>query len=218
MNRYLVVGLGNFGATVAKSLAKDGHDVIVIELRGELVDRIGEYVDRAVAGDATDIEALRSLGVGNVDAAIVSTGDDITASILTCMALRDLKVRELYVKVVSNAHARVMERIGVTETIFPEQDTAIGLATRLCGSSLLNYVKLGTNFSIQEMGVPDVWQGQSIRELQLRQQYNITVVALHDVLNDTIIPSPNPDHKLRNSDALLVAGDDDALARVAQLA
>lgn len=217
MKRFIVVGLGNFGSTVSKNLARDGHDVIAIDLQGDLVDRIGTDVARAAVGDATNVDILRRVGVNDVDAAIISTGNDITASILTCMALHDLKVNSQYVKVVSNEHARVMRRLGVTETIFPEQDTAIGLATRLGGSSLLNYVNLGTNFSLQEMGVPMEWQGKSLRELSLRQQFDINVVALHDVLNDRIVPSPDPDYKLLESDALLVAGNDEALAQIAKL-
>jgi trk system potassium uptake protein TrkA len=133
------------------------------------------------------------------------------------MAMHDLEVKEVYVKVISNQHARVMQRIGVTETIFPEQDTAMSLAMRLVDSSLLNYVHLGRNFSLQEMGVPPEWEGKSLRELELRQNFDIIVVALHDVLHDNITASPDPDYKLTDSDALLIAGHDKALARVAKL-
>lgn len=217
MKRFLVIGLGNFGVTVSRSLAKNGHDVIVLDLRGELVDRIGADVSRAAVGDATDIDTLQRVGAHEVDAAVISTGDDITASILACMAAHDLGIKDIYVKVVSNQHARVMMRMGVTETIFPEQDTATGLAMRLADTSVLNYVNLGRDFSIQEMGVPIDWEGKSLRELELRQTYDITVVALHDVLNDKIIPSPDPDYKLMDSDALLIAGNESSLARIVRL-
>jgi trk system potassium uptake protein TrkA len=148
---------------------------------------------------------------------VISTGDDITASILATMALHDLHVSDVYVKVISRDHARVMERIGVTETVFPERDSAISLGTRICGTALLNYVKLGTGFSVQEMAVPELWTGKSIRELQLRQNFDITVVALHDVLTDEIQPSPDPDSVLKDSDTLLVAGSDESLGKAAQI-
>ncbi len=217
MKRFVIVGLGNFGATVAKSLADSGHDVIAVDLDGELVDRLAALVSHAVVGNATDVETLQRIGAGEADAAIVSTGDDISSSILATMALHDLKVKDIYVKVVSNDHARVMHRIGVTDIVFPERDTAVALAARISGSALLNYVRLGTGFSIQEMGVPSSWYGRSIRDLKLRQKYDITIVALHDVLTDKIVASPDPDYILKDSDTLLVAGDDNALERAAKV-
>ena len=114
-----------------------------------------------------------------------------------------------------------MHRIGVTDVVFPERDTANALAARISGSAsgaaLLNYVQLGKDSSIQEMGVPQSWDGKSIRELGLRQNYNITVVALHDILLQSIRASPDPDYVLKDSDSLLIAGDDKALARVTRL-
>jgi trk system potassium uptake protein len=217
MKRFIVVGMGNFGSAAAIRLTENGYDVIAIDREGDVVDRVAPHVARAAVGDGTDIETLRRIGAADANGAIVSTGDDITASILTTMALHDLKVRDVYVKVVSEEHGRVMKRIGVTETIFPERDTAVELATRLGGSALLNYVRLGSDFSIQEMGVPIKWFGKSLRELQLRQQFDLTVVAVHDHLTNRITASPNPDYQLRDSDSLLLAGSDEALERAARL-
>ena len=221
MKRFVIVGLGNFGFTVARALSEHGHDVIAVDLDGQLIDRLAAFVSRAIVGDATDAETLRRIGASEADAAIVSTGDDIASSILAAMALSDLKVGEVFVKVVSNDHARIMKRIGVTDVVFPERDTATALAARIsgaaAGATLLNYVHLGNGFSIQEMGVPDSWQGKSIRDLGLRQNYNITVVALRDVLSNTIDPSPNPDYVLKDSDTLLVAGSESVLEKVAEI-
>ena len=217
MKRFLIVGLGNFGTAVGLSLAENGHDVIAIDRDGTLVDRVGNQLARAVVGDATDIEILKQLGAHQTDAAVVSLGDDITACVLASMALLELKIGDIYVKVVSKEHARVMERLGVGHTIFPEYDTAIELAAQLGGPGLLNYTKLGPDFSIQEMSVPDSWIGQTIRELNIRQKYGLTIVALHDYLTGSTLAAPDPDHKLNDSDTLLVAGNDEALAQVAKL-
>lgn len=217
MKRYVVVGMGNFGATLAMTLAQNGHDVIAIDKDGNLIDRLAETVSHAIVGDATDPETLLRIGVEGADAAIVSTGDDITASILATLALQDVNVREIHVKVVSAEHVRVMKRLGVKGVVFPEQDTAVALANRLTSSVLLNYVHLGTDFGIQEMGVPDDWTGKSIRQLKLRQIHNITVVALHDILTDEIFPSPDPDRVLKGSDSLLIAGEEDALKKIAKV-
>lgn len=217
MKRFVVVGLGNFGFTVAESLSKSGHDVIAVDLDGHLVDRIGAMVSQAAVGDATDLETLRGIGVEDADVAIVSTGDDIASSILATMALHDLEIHDIYVKVESLEHARVIRRIGATDVVFPERDTALELATRVSGSRLLNYVRIAEDFSIQEMGVPNSWCGKSLRDLQLRQQYNISVVAVHDVLTDKIDPTPDPDRVLNESDTLLVAGEDENLEQAADV-
>ncbi len=215
MKRYVVVGLGNFGASVAESLVAQQHEVIAIDQNGDAVDRIAPFVSRAAVGDGKNLQTLERIGAKGADAGVVSTGDDITASILTTMALHDIGVRDVYVKVISRDHARVMERIGVTESIFPERESALALGKRMAGPGLLNFVRLGEGFSVQEMAVPLAWIGKSLRELELRQRYGVTVVAVHDVLQDRINASTDPDAELKESDTVLVAGNDEALAKLA---
>jgi trk system potassium uptake protein len=217
MKRFVVIGLGNFGASVAAALYAQRHDVVALDMREEAVDRIATHVTRAAVGDGKQLRILEQLGARDADGGVVSTGDDIAASILATLALRDLAVRAIYVKVVSQDHARVMERMGVTETIFPERESGVRLATRLSSRGLLNYVRLGPDFSIQEMAVPESWIGRSLRDLQLPRRYRISVVAVHDVLRDEIIPVPVPEAKLKDSDTLLVAGKDEDLARAARV-
>ncbi len=215
--RYVVVGLGNFGSAIAETLATEGHDVIAVDSHASTIDRIARRVERAVVGDGTRREVLERAGARDADVAVVSVGDDITASILAVLSLRDLGVRTIYCKVVSVDHARVMDRQGVTETVFPERDSAIALGRRLSASGLLNYVRLGPGFSIQEMGVPDEWQGMALRALDLRQRYRVQVLAVHDMLRDEMLPVPDPDRPLTESDTLVVAGAEADLARLARL-
>ena len=218
MKRFIVIGLGNFGANVAESLYTQGHEVIAIDTNEEAVDRITPHVTRAVLGDARQSGVLRRAGVAEADVGIVGTGDDITASILTTMALQDLSVNEIYVKVISLDHARVMARMGVTEAIFPERESALNLANRLSGESLLRYVRVAAGFGIQEMTVPTHWVGKTLRQLKLPKQFGISIVAVHDVLSDQIIVTPDPDAPLKDSDALLAAGKEDDLRRAAESA
>lgn len=218
MKRFVVVGLGNFGSSVAESLIAQRHEVIALDTHPDAVDRVSPFVSRAAVGDGKHLPTLERVGARGADAAIVSTGDDITASILTTMALHDIGIRDVYVKVISRDHARVMERVGVTESIFPERESALSLGKRMAGTGLLNFVKLGTGFSIQEMAVPQSWIGKTLRELKLRQNYRVTIVALHDVLIDKIFVSTDPDGKLKDSDSLLIAGNDEDLELVAKIA
>jgi trk system potassium uptake protein TrkA len=217
MQRYVVIGLGNFGSSVAEALHAARYDVLAVDTNAAAVDRIAPFVGRAVVTDGRSAKALERVGAKAADAGIVSTGDDITASILATLALRDLGVGEVYVKVISSEHARVMDKLGVTETVFPERDSGQRLATRISSRAILNYVRLGPGFSIQEMAVPEPWIGQSLRQLELPRRFRISVIAVHDVLTDEMIPVPNPTAPLKESDTLLVAGRDEDLARAAKL-
>ena len=215
MKRFVVIGLGNFGSSVSETLSAQRHDVLAVDTSEEAVERVASQVARAVVADGRSARTLERIGAKGADAAIVSTGDDITASILATMALRDLQVGEIYVKVISMDHARVMEKLGVTETIFPERDSAQRLAMRIISTSILNFVRLGTGFGMQEMAVPESWGGESLRALELPRRYGISVIAVHDVLTDAMQPTPDPDAPLTESDTLLVAGRDQDLARAA---
>lgn len=217
MKRFVIVGLGNFGSGVAEALHALGHDVVALDIREETVDRVAPLVTRAAVGDAKDLRILERVGARDADGAVVSTGDDITASVLATLALRDVGVKEIYVKVISFDHARVMEKLGVTETVFPERESALRLGRRIASRALLNYIELGEGFSIQEMAVPDVWIGRTLRQLTLPRSYGVSVVAVHDMLTDEIRPIPDPDAPLKESDTLLVAGYDQNLAACAKL-
>lgn len=211
MQRFVVVGLGHFGAWVARALYAQGHDVIAIERDQRLVDHYQSKVTVAVVGDATDRDLLRQVGAEGANAAIVSTGEDLATSILATLALRDLGVKEIYVKVGSSEAARALEAFDVRETIFPEREVADRLAHRITSKSILEYVPLGPGFSIQEVAIPDGWLGKSLRELALPATYGIQVVALQDVLTGTFEVVADPDRKLRESDVAIVAGKDDTI-------
>lgn len=217
MKRFIVVGLGNFGATVAETLYSAGHDVVTLDQDPERVDEMARRVSRAAVGDGTDARVLKEVGAEDADTAVISTGDDITASALTALTMRDLGIEDIYVKVVSHEHARLIEKIGVTETIFPERESGIRLGKRISSRSLLNYVQLGPGFSVQEMAVPPSWIGKTLRELEPRRHHGLSVVAIHDILFDRFHAVPDPDHRLKDSDALLVAGPDENLLKAAKL-
>ena len=205
-NRFVVVGLGNFGGSAAETLYEEGHDVIGLDVKEERADAMASHVSRSAVGDGRERDTLETIGADGADGAIVATGDDITASILTTLALKDLGLEELYVKVVSRDHARVVEHMGCTDTIFPERESAINLASRLSDQGVINYVRMGADLSVQEMVVPDPWQGRTLRDLSLRADLGLTAIAIHNVDTDEVSVPPDPDQALTASDALLIAG------------
>ena len=214
MKRFLIVGLGNFGSWAARELFMQGYEVIAVDLNEDLVDRHGPDATRAVVGDGTDRRLLKEIGAETVDAAIVSTGEDLAASILISLALSDLGLTDIYVKVTSPEAARALEALRVKETIFPEQEAAHNLAHRIASRGVLKYTPLARGYSIQEVAIPDSWLGKTLRELALPYRHGIQVVAIYDVLQDQMQVVPDPDEPLKESDVAIVAGSDEAVARV----
>jgi len=218
MKRFVIVGLGNFGSSVAEALYSRGHDVIAVDTDERAVDDIAPHCSRAAVGDGRQIETLEEIGAQAADAAVVSTGDDITASILATMALTDLGIEDVYAKVISHNHARVMVRLGVTETVFPERESGFNLASRISEKGVLNYVRMARNLSVQELVVPDRWRGHTLRDLEVRAQFGVSVVGIHDTVTGDMIVPPDPDETLESTDTLLLAGTDEALEEVAEMA
>lgn len=214
MKRVLVIGLGHFGSWAARALYAQGHEVIAVDTDADLVDRYAGEVTRGVVGDATEPELLERIGAREVDAAIVSTGEDLAAAILATLALRDLGVTEIYVKVTSTAAARAVEALGVRATVFPEREAAQRLAQHIVSTAVLDYIPLGEGYSIQEIAIPDGWLGKSLRELALPRNHGIQVVALHDMLTGTMNVVPDPDAPLKDSDVAVVAGSDEKIAEL----
>jgi len=212
--RVLVIGLGAFGFWFARTMKEMGHEVIAIERDETLVDRHAEWVSRAVAGDATDPALLERVAGREVDAAVIATGEDLSTTILAMMALRDLGVPEIYAKARSVNAERALERLDVTEAVFPERDAGRRLAHRIVSREVLDYTPLAEGASLQEIAVPEAWTGHTLVELAPRKQLGIQVVAVRDTLTGALALPPDPAAKLKTSDSLLVAGRDAALEKL----
>jgi trk system potassium uptake protein len=213
VRRFVVVGLGNFGFGLVEMLHARGHDVIAVDANEDKVERARRFASRAAALDATSPGALERIGAADADAGVVSVGTDIAGSVLAVMALLDLGVKEVYAKAVSSDHARILDRLGVAEVIRPERETAFRLARRL-SMRLLNYLPIAAGYSMQEIPTPDAFIGETLVSLRLPQRYNVSVVAVHDVLSDTLHVPPSADYVLKDSDTLMVVGSDEALAEL----
>lgn len=216
MGRYVVIGLGSFGLAIARTLEEMGHEVIVVERRGTLVDRHADEVTRAVEGDATDPVVLRAAGAAGADGAVVSTGENLATGILTTLALRDLGVKQIYAKVSTEAEARALNALGVTEAVIPEREAGERLAHRIVSQRVLDYQPLCDGYSIQELPVPAPWVGRSLRDLAAREREAVQVIAVRDALTEAISVPPDPDAVLKDSDSLVVAGADAALERLSR--
>ena len=212
--QYLVLGLGRFGESLAKTLYKEGHEVLAVDADAELVDGIAPYVTQAVQIDATDEGALESLGVRNFDAAIVSIGQNMRDSILVCVLLKELGVPYLIAKATDDLHGKVLRKIGVDRVIFPERDMGIRLAKSLLTPNVLEQIELSDDFQLVEIILPMKWVGDTIIGVDVRRKYGISILAIHR--GGEFIVSPSPDLMFETGDILLVLGKKDDIDSIEQ--
>ena len=206
MKRVIVVGLGIFGFNIAKELYESGLEVIAIDKHKETIQKIKDFSTRAILADATDKELLETIGIQEDDVVIVSFGEDLAASTLLTLHLKELNVKEIIVKAPNEDHKRILEKVGATEVIIPEKEMAGKVAKRLISPNVLDYIPLSRDYTISEIAPPSSFLGKTIGELQLRKKHHIGVIASRDVLTDQIQMIPSADFVIKDSDILVVIG------------
>jgi len=204
--KFCVIGLGNFGFHVVSTLYEQGHEVTAIDTDKEKVQSVKDICSYAILGDAASKEFLSAQGVNEMDAVVVSTGEHSHLSTLITLYLKELKVRRILVKAISEDHGRILERVGASDVIYPEKDMARRIAHSLSTPNILEFIPLAEEYSISESAPPKHFLGKTLIDLDLRRKFNITVIAIKDVLSDQFIPAPPPTHMIKDSDILIVIG------------
>ncbi len=207
MKQIVVIGLGNFGATLAESLAQKKCEVLAIDRNKESVDAIKDKVTNAVIGDATDKKLLKEVGVKDADIVVVSFGDHIDASLIVTLYLKEMGVHRIITKAVSDEHAKILSLIGAHEVIFPVRDEAIRLASSLFSGDILDMIKLSDEFSILEVAAPDRFANKTLKDLKLRSKIGVEVLAIKKPLEGTLKMLPGADTKIAADDVLIVIGE-----------
>ena len=212
MKTYAVIGLGRFGAAAAARLEELGNEVLAIDTSEELVQRLADRVTHAVVGDARDEAVLRSLGVREVDCAIVAIGSDIAASVLVTLSLKDMGVKQVICKASDEIHKRALERIGADYVVIPEREMALKLAQRLASPNLLDFIELSDEYGIAEVEVPAAWVGRTIRELDVRAKYHLDILGVRR--KERLRLSPGADHRFAEGDAVVALGRNEDLSAI----
>ncbi len=212
---YAVIGLGRFGLSLASKLFEAGQEVLGVDLNEERVDDAHPYVTHALIADSTDAEALKSIGIRNIDTVIVAIGNDIQASILTVLLVKELGVRKVIAKAVNKLHGQVLYKVGADWVIHPERDMGIRVAHQLLSPNVLNFIELSKDYSVEEIKIPDNMAKKSLREIDLRARFNLSVIAIRR--NHDINISPSPDETLDKGDVLVVIGKNKDLERFANV-
>jgi len=214
MKQYLVVGLGNFGASIVQSLMKKDYNVLAIDKDEAKVEKFKDKVTHIVQGDAADRETLEALGVGSFDVAIITTRDNMLASILATVLLKQLGVEEVVSRAGNAMHAKVLREVGADEVVFPERDMGEKITQYLISSNInvLDYIHFTADHSIVEVKAPDFMVGQSLNETSLRSKYGITIIAIRR--GDEINISPEGSDVIDKGDVLVVVGDNEDLEMI----
>ncbi|WP_265455591.1 potassium channel family protein [Enterococcus sp. HY326] len=206
---FAIIGLGRFGGSICRTLIEAGMEVLAIDSNE---DRVNEYMNiatHAVVANAQDEMTLRSLGIRNFDCVVVAIGEDIQASILATLMVKELGVPNVLAKAVNDYHARVLEKIGADKVVHPERDMGERIAHQLVSKNILDYLELSDKFTLAEIHVEnEKFYNKSLMELNFRQHFGLTVVAIRRK-NGQVVVSPAADEIVQQADNLLVIGETD---------
>jgi trk system potassium uptake protein TrkA len=174
---YIIIGLGNFGGSLAIQLTKLGHDVLGLDNRMEKVDLYKDEITQTICADCTDIHVVKELPLRNADAVIISIGENEGENILAAALMKQFQVKRIISRAISSLHETVLEAMGIEEIVHPEQDAAERLAKSLSYPDFLDSFDLTSEFSIAKVKVPEKYTGKSLKELNLRGNYQLTVLT-----------------------------------------
>lgn len=211
--QFAVIGLGRFGTSVAQTLYQMGYDILAVDSDEEKVQAVASMVTHAVQADATDENAMRALGIRNFDVAVISIGD-IQASILATLVLKGLGIKQIVVKALSELHGKVLEKVGADKIIYPERDMGVRVAHNLVSGNIVDYIGLVPGYSIIEVVAKDVFVGKSLKELDLRAKYGISIVGIKR--NGKVFIAPGAEDKIQRNDTLIAMGPDEMLEKLEQ--
>ncbi len=212
-----VIGLGRFGSAVARTLVEMGQDVIGIDASESNVQKMAEVLQAVVQLDATDERALRVAGIKDVDVAVISIGENIEASLLVVMLVRELGVKRIIAKAVTSLHGRILQKIGVERVVFPEREMGARLAHSLVVPNVIDYIELSRDFSIIDMPAPGDFVGKSLKELQLRNRFGLMLIAIKRKSAagvETTNVAPAADDVILAGDVLSLLGSNERLAQL----
>ncbi len=211
-----VIGLGRFGSSVAKTLAKLGHEVLGVDADPDLVDLHRDDLTHAEVADCTDEESLKALGLRNFDVVVVAIGHDVQASILATVLLKELGIPKVIVKAASELHGRTLAKVGADKVVYPERDMGARLAHSLVtGSSMLDYIEISPEYTIMEMVAPEQLTGLSLREMNLRAKFGINVLAVKS--GDEINAAPHATDTVNAGDVLVLLGTNQGVRQLERM-
>lgn len=210
----LVIGLGRFGGAVADSLIRLGHEVLAIDEDAAIVQSWANRLTHVVQADTTNSDTLKRLGVADFEKAVVGIGTDIEASLMTVLALSELKVPDIWAKALSSKHGRLLERTGAHHVIYPEAAMGERVAHLVTGQ-MIDFIEFDDGFAIVKTRAPKESYNKTLAESALRSKYGVTVVGVKRPRTD--FTYARPETVIQPGDLLIVSGATDLVERFAAL-
>lgn len=208
---FIIIGLGRFGQSTARMLTTLGHEVLAVDKRADRVSAVKDSVLHAVQADTTDERAVAQLGIRNFDCVVICIGDDIRASVLATVLCREMGAKKIVAKAQDDLHQKLLIKTGADRVVQPEHDGGIRLARSLVSDGVLDALDLSEEYSIHEVVVPRDWVGHSLAQIDVRNRYGVSIIALRRDGHVTVNINPNdPFHK---DDSIYLLGDDASLDR-----
>ena len=217
--KFCVIGCGYFGLNLALRLTEFGAEVLAIDKKEEIIDRLADKVTHVLSLDTTEKRAMQSLGLKDMDAVIVAIGEGFESSILTTAILQEIGVKNIYNRVTSPTHERLLKLMDINELLVPEAEAADHLANRLMLPGLIEIYKITEDYGIYEIAAPKVFHNKTLIEINLRKDYSLNLVTIKRLIKkrgiltlgekqvDAVIGVPSPDTKIMENDVLVVSGD-----------
>ena len=214
MKQFAVFGLGSFGCSLATSLYELGYDVYAIDRSEEVIHAIADRVTYAVQADVSDIHALKSIGIQNMDVVIVALASDLNASLMAVINAKELGVKTVLAKAKDDVHSKVLYKLGVDKVILPEIEMGGRTAHALANGFFMDLIALDPTHTIAEAEAPEKWWKKSLMELNLRAKYNINVLVIKR--GEEVIVNPAAEEEILEGDHLIVIGETSIISKFAQ--
>lgn len=210
--RFAVIGLGRFGASLAKVLTELGQYVLSVDNQVARVDELAPILDRVVRADCTDPAALKALKINEFDVVVVAIGEDVEASVITCLNCRDAGVKLLVAKAQDEAHGRVLERLGADRVVFPQRDMGARVAHNISAGGIIDFVRLSEQYGMAEVVASESLVDRTLSEVDMPQRFGLNVMAIKR--GKRLIVSPGADERVTHGDVLVVIGDAQGVSRL----
>ena len=207
--QFIVIGLGRFGSSLTKTLIEAGHEVLAVDKDINLVQEMAEVATHAIQADSTDELVLKELGAGNFNHAIVAIGENLQASILTTLLLKEMNIPKVTVKARNEMHGKVLTKIGADQIVYPERDMGIRLGRQLSSDNLIDFIHLSPHYDLVEMKAPQAMNGYTLQQLDVRAKYGCNIMAIRS--GDDINISPRAEDTIQTGDTLLLIGSNEEI-------
>lgn len=208
---YAILSTGRFGNHLARLLAENGQDVLVVDDSHEKLQPIEDIVNKTIVADVTDEDVLKEVGIRNFDVVVIGSAQDLERNLMATTLCKELGCEYVIAKAATELHGKMLAKLGVDRVIYPDIDSAKRLGRSLLSKSLLDYISVSDYFSIIEIVAPKEFIGKTVADLKLRNRFNVNVVLIKSIEGD--IEVPERDHEMSKNDVLVIMGKNDDLTK-----